>query len=145
MTKNIIPSDKAQEKRMGNPGKNNIFVGSRQGGPMEQSRTKQESIKHQNPEYFKRQADRKNMDSPHAFNHGRNKGNENVGRGEGQIGARDIDKKDNLIPARKDVPIQRNFNHHQKNVGNDPGRGEGQVGRDQAPFQIKNFAKGTMY
>jgi len=44
---------------MANPGKNNIFVGSRQGGPMEQSRTKQASIKHENPEYFKRQTDRK--------------------------------------------------------------------------------------
>jgi len=59
MTKNIIPSDQRQEKRMANPGKNNIFVGSRQGGPMEQSRTKQASIKHENPEYFKRQTDRK--------------------------------------------------------------------------------------
>jgi len=48
---------------MGNPGKNNIFVGSRSAGPMEQSRTKQASIKHQNPEYFKRQTDRKNSDS----------------------------------------------------------------------------------
>ncbi|PWU06760.1 MAG: hypothetical protein C5B43_01220 [Verrucomicrobia bacterium] len=48
---------------MGNPGKNNEFVGSRQGGPMEQSRTKQESIKHRNPEFFKRQSDRKNMDN----------------------------------------------------------------------------------
>jgi hypothetical protein len=48
---------------MENPGKNNIFVGSRSGGPMEQSRTKQTSMKHENPEYFKRQADRKNSDS----------------------------------------------------------------------------------
>jgi hypothetical protein len=62
MTKTIIPSDKAQEKRMGNPGKNNIFVGSREGGPKEHSRTKQESIKHHNPEYFKRQTDRKKAD-----------------------------------------------------------------------------------
>lgn len=57
--KTIIPSDARQEKRMHNPGKNNIFVGSRQGGPAEASRTKQASIKHQNPEYFKRQTDRK--------------------------------------------------------------------------------------
>jgi hypothetical protein len=60
--KNIISSDKPQEKRMGNPGKNNIFVGSRKAGPMEAARTKQQSIKHQNPEYFKRQSDRKNAD-----------------------------------------------------------------------------------
>lgn len=60
--KNIIPSDKAQEKRMGNPGKNNIFVGSREGGPAEHSRTKQQSMKHSNPEFFKRQSDRKNAD-----------------------------------------------------------------------------------
>lgn len=58
-----------QEKRMHNPGKNNHFVNSRQGGPMEHSRTKQESIKHNNPEFFKRQQDRAS--------------NENVGRGIG--------------------------------------------------------------
>jgi hypothetical protein len=62
MTNNIIPSDKAQEKRMGNPGKNNQFVGSREGGPLEHSRTKMKSIKHSNPEFFKRQSDRKNAD-----------------------------------------------------------------------------------
>lgn len=62
MTNNIIPSDKRQEKRMSNPGKNNQFVGSREGGPMEHSRTKQQSIKHANPEYFKRQSDRKKID-----------------------------------------------------------------------------------
>ena len=112
MTKNIIPSDQRQEKRMGNPGKNNTFVSSRAGGPAEQARTKQESIKHQNPEFFKRQSDRKNMDN---------------------------------IPARKDVPIQRDFNQRQPNIGKDPGRGTGQVGRDQAPFQMKQFSKGTMY
>lgn len=105
MTKTIIPSDQRQEKRMGNPGKNNIFVGSRSGGPMEASRTKQASMKHQNPEYFKRQTDRKNHDN---------------------------------IP---DIGA----NKHQPNVGNDPGRGVGKVGKDQAPFQMKQFAKGTMY
>ncbi len=68
---------------MGNQGKNNIFVSSRAGGPAEQSRTKQASIKHQNPEYFKRQTDRKNHDS-----------NENVGRGVGKIG------KDNFQPKQ---------------------------------------------
>jgi hypothetical protein len=86
--KNIIPSDKAQEKRMANPGKNNIFVGSRQGGPKEASRTKVQSIKHQNPEFFKRQSDRKNSDS---FNGNMaNKRQANVGndpgRGVGKVG-----------------------------------------------------------
>ena len=134
MTKNIIPSDKKQESRMGNPGKNNEFVGSRQGGPKEQARTKQESIKHHNPEYFKRQSDRKNADNS----------NENVGRGVGQTGTMDK-RRDNNIPARKDVPIQRDFNHKQKNIGNDPGRGVGCVGRDSAPSAMKQFSKGTMY
>src|SRR5271163_3296857 len=115
MTKTIIPSDARQEKRMANPGKNNIFVGSRQVGPMEASRTKQASIKNQNPEFFKRQSDRKHADMS----------NENVGRGIGCIGANDRKNKDNMA------------NQHQKNVGNDPGRGVGQIGRDQGPFQMK--------
>lgn len=119
---------------MANPGKNNVFVGSRSGGPMEASRTKQASMKHQNPEYFKRQADRKHADMS----------NENVGRGVGQTGTMDTRKRDN-IPARKDVPIQNNQNHHQKNVGRDPGRGVGQTGRDQAPFQMKQMSRGTVY
>lgn len=119
---------------MGNPGKNNVFVSSRGGGPAEQSRTKQASIKHQNPEYFKRQSDRKNTDNS----------NENVGRGVGQTGSMDR-KRDNQIPARKDVPIQRDFNHKQPNIGKDPGRGTGQVGRDSAPSAMKQFSKGTMY
>lgn len=109
---------------MANPGKNNVFVGSRQGGPMEESRTKQASMKHENPEFFKRQSDRKHADMS----------NENVGRGVGCIGTMDK-KKDNM-------PMP---NSHQKNVGRDPGRGTGQVGRDQAPFQMKQMSKGTVY
>jgi hypothetical protein len=80
---------------MGNPGKNNIFVGSRQGGPMEASRTKQSSIKNQNPEYFKRQTDRKNQDNipdrkdipiqKDFNNHQKNVGKD-PGRGVGQVG-----------------------------------------------------------
>jgi len=62
MSKTVIPSDKMQEKRMNNPGKNEKFVGSRAGGPAEHAMTKNASIKHQNPEYFKRQSDRKNHD-----------------------------------------------------------------------------------
>lgn len=56
--KTIIPSS----GHVKHPGKNEVFVGSRKGGPMEASRTKQASIKHANPEYFKRQADKKNSD-----------------------------------------------------------------------------------
>lgn len=165
-----------QEKRMGNPGKNNIFVGSRSGGPMEQSRTKQASIKHQNPEYFKRQTDRKHHDaslgklekynaeehkgmkmamhanemekkaehSKHRDNLIKGYSDPKAGRGIGQIGTRDMSKKDNRLP-KSELPIQRDFNHHQKNVGKDVGRGVGQIGRDQAPFPVKQFAKGTMY
>lgn len=62
MSKTIIPSSNPKNPNQ-NPGKNNVFVGSRSGGPAEQSRTKTASIKHENPEYFKRQSDRKN-DSP---------------------------------------------------------------------------------
>jgi hypothetical protein len=62
MSQTVIPSDMRQEKRMNNPGKNEKFVGNRQGGPVEHKMTKNASIKHQNPEYFKRQSDRKNHD-----------------------------------------------------------------------------------
>jgi hypothetical protein len=95
MTKNIIPSDKAQEKRMGNPGKNNEFVGSRQGGPLEHSRTKMESNKHHNPEFFKRQSDKKNMDNIPArkdipiqnnVNHRQKNVGNDPGRGVGCVG-----------------------------------------------------------
>jgi len=120
MTKTIIPSDQRQEKRMANPGKNEIFVGSREGGPMEHSRTKQASIKHQNPEFFKRQTDRKHADTSmgqlEKYNKQEHKGMEmamhanamekkaehrdnlikgypdpKAGRGIGKIGMRDID------------------------------------------------------
>lgn len=146
MSKTIIPSDKAQEKRMANPGKNNVFVSSRGGGPAEAKMTKNASVKHHNPEFFKRQTDRASNENvgrgvgavgvrdegpgANGIGPGRRvstQGNENVGRGVGNTG-RDA-KKDN-IPARKDVPIQRDFNHHQKNVGKDPGRGVGKVGVD---------------
>ena len=49
-----------QEKRMNNPGKNEKFVGSRSGRPTEAKMTKNASMKHANPEFFKRQSDRKN-------------------------------------------------------------------------------------
>lgn len=76
-----------QEKRMANPGKNNVFVGSRQGGPKEHMMTKRESIKHHNPEYFKRQSDRKNHDNTRAMPKKDNMrfGND-PGRGVGQVG-----------------------------------------------------------
>jgi hypothetical protein len=138
----------AQSSKQKHPGENQKYVNSRQGGPMEASRTKTASAKHANPEYFKRQSDRKNRDSS----------NENVGRGTGQVGkdsmksnenvgrgiGQDRMKKDN-IPARKDIPIQSDKNKHQENVGRDPGRGTGQVGRDQGNFQMKQFSRGTMY
>lgn len=38
------------------------FVASRQGGPSEHAMTKKASIKHENPEYFKRQSDQKKAD-----------------------------------------------------------------------------------
>ena len=99
MSETVIPSS----GRVKQPGANQKYVGSRAGGAAEQSLTKQASIKHQNPEYFKRQSDRK-KDS-----------NEGVGRGVGQVG------RDESMPRP---------NMHQANVGNDPGRGVGQVGRD---------------
>lgn len=114
-----------QSSKQNHPAQNQKYVNSRQGGPAEHARTKTASIKHANPEYFKRQADKKHSDS---FSK----------------------KKDEDIPARKDVPIQRDFNKHQANVGNDPGRGVGCVGKDSAKkdqgnFQMKQFSKGTIY
>ena len=62
MSKTVIPSDKQQERRMNNPGKNEKFVGSREGGPSENKMTQKASINHENPEFFKRQSDRKKND-----------------------------------------------------------------------------------
>jgi hypothetical protein len=56
----IIPSSKPGNIK--NPGANQKYVNSRQGGPSEQRQTKLKSIKHENPEFFKRQSDRKKMD-----------------------------------------------------------------------------------
>jgi hypothetical protein len=58
--KTVIASSSISGKKQ--PGKNQVVVGPRGGGPKEHSMTKRESIKHQNPEYFKRQSDRKNHD-----------------------------------------------------------------------------------
>ena len=60
MTKTIIPSS---AKKIVQPGKNQQYVNSRQGGRAEQELTKRQSIKHENPKYFKAQSDRKNADS----------------------------------------------------------------------------------
>jgi hypothetical protein len=94
------------------PGENQKYVNSRQGGPMENSRTKVASNKHENPEYFKRQSDRKYMDE----------NTENVGRGVGCQGANDIDSKQKgmKMMAHKGV----------KDKGQDVGRGVGQIGKD---------------
>lgn len=59
--KTVIASSSISGKKQ--PGKNQVYVNSRSGGPTEQANTKNASIKHQNPEYFKRQSDRKNHDA----------------------------------------------------------------------------------
>jgi hypothetical protein len=147
MSETIIPASNRTSKK--HPGENQKYVGSRAGGPEEAKMSKNASIKHENPEYFKRQSDRKHADAMgpkggHAGvgavgvkDSGRGIGavgkfdkmNEK-GRGVGAVGANDSKKKDSMIPARKDVPIQRDFNKHQANVGKDPGRGVGQTGVD---------------
>jgi len=60
MSETVIPSSSISGKKQ--PGKNQKYVGSREGGPIEHKMTKNASIKHQNPEFFKRQSDRKNHD-----------------------------------------------------------------------------------
>lgn len=58
--KTIIPSSANPKPR---PANNMKFVNSRAGGPAEHKLTNKMSGKHQNPEYFKRQTDRKNSDN----------------------------------------------------------------------------------
>ena len=58
MSQTVIASSARGPK----PAKNMKFVNSRQGGPSEHAMTKKASIKHENPEYFKRQADQKKAD-----------------------------------------------------------------------------------
>jgi len=148
MSETVIP----QSTKQHHPGKNQKYVNSRGGSAAETGMTKNASIKHHNPEFFKRQTDRASNENvgrgvgkvgvrdsgpganglgPDRSEH--SKGTENVGRGVGETGKHkgqwDSKKADN-IPARKDVPIQHNMNHHQKNVGRDPGRGTGQIGKD---------------
>lgn len=70
MSKTVIPSS---SKGVVQPGKNQKYVNSRGGGKAEHSMTKRESMKHQNPEFFKRQSDRKNHDegfNPKQFSKG---------------------------------------------------------------------------
>lgn len=62
MSKTIITSIPSQEKRMHKSPQNIKFVGSRQGGLTDANMTKMASIKHKNPDYFKRQTDRKTAD-----------------------------------------------------------------------------------
>jgi hypothetical protein len=59
MSKTVIPHS---GKPVKNPGKNQEYVNSRSGGPKENVMTKKASIKHENPEYFKKQSDRKHSD-----------------------------------------------------------------------------------
>jgi hypothetical protein len=92
MSQTIIPQSSNQK----HPAENQKYVSSRAGAPEEQSRTKQASIKHKNPEYFKRQSDRKNMDNQlparkdvpiqRDFNHRQNNIGNDPGRGTGQVG-----------------------------------------------------------
>ncbi len=58
--KTIISSSAKPKPKAAN---NMQFVGSRQGSPSEHKLTNKMSMKHQNPEYFKRQQDRKNSDA----------------------------------------------------------------------------------
>jgi hypothetical protein len=62
MSKTVITSSKVGARKVAQPAKNQVYVNSRGGGPAEHIMTKQASIKHQNPEFFKRQSDRKNSD-----------------------------------------------------------------------------------
>ena len=58
MSETVIPSSARNPK----PAKNMKFVNSRSGSTSEHKMTKNASIKHENPEFFKRQSDRKNAD-----------------------------------------------------------------------------------
>jgi hypothetical protein len=71
MSETVIP----QSTKQHNPGKNQKYVNSRGGEPAEAHMTKNASMKHHNPEFFKRQTDRAS--------------NENIGRGVGHVGVRD--------------------------------------------------------
>lgn len=62
-SQNIISSSRVPMGLPEHPAKNQTMVGSRQAGPKEQMMTKNASIKHENPEFFKRQTDRKNADN----------------------------------------------------------------------------------
>lgn len=116
MSKTIIPSDKNQERRMANPGKNEVFVGSRQGGKSEHIATKEASIKHHNPEYFKRQSDRKNYD----------RGQLNKAPHEAAL--------QHAKAAEKDIKFLEK--HERETLSGKS---------DQFPSQIKQFSKGTIY
>jgi hypothetical protein len=59
MSETVIPSSARSPK----PATNMRFVNSRQGGSSEHGMTKNASMKHENPQFFKRQADRKNADA----------------------------------------------------------------------------------
>jgi hypothetical protein len=58
MSKTVIPSS----GKVKQPGKNEQFVKSGKGSAKEQQMTKVASAKHANPEFFKRQSDRKKND-----------------------------------------------------------------------------------
>lgn len=58
MSKTVIPSS----GNVKHPGANQEYVKSGKGSKKEQEMTKNASIRHQNPEFFKKQSDRKNHD-----------------------------------------------------------------------------------
>jgi hypothetical protein len=58
MSETVIPSSARMHKKQHGV----KFVNSRAGGPSEHKMTKNASIKHENPEYFKRQTDQKKAD-----------------------------------------------------------------------------------
>ena len=59
MSETVIPSSASRKPKAAT---NMKFVNSRQGGPSEHKMTKNASMKHENPEFFKRQSDQKKAD-----------------------------------------------------------------------------------
>jgi hypothetical protein len=65
MSETVIPSSARSPKAASNM----KFVNSRGGGPAEHAMTKKASMKHENPEYFKRQSDQKKSDRTGMMKH----------------------------------------------------------------------------
>lgn len=145
--KTVIASSSISGKKQ--PGGNQQYVNSRKGGPTEASRTKQASIKHQNPEYFKRQTDRKSVDG------GPGSGPQNGGSS-GMSAKEQYYKNNPPVKQKSRQQIaSENFaktgaNVKEYNKANPPvplKKGNPLVNRkhDQGGYQMKQFSKGTMY